>query len=462
MDTGPLALIGNFDPRIDGVDRLRQRTLALVLAGGRGTRLGQLTNWRAKPAVLFGSRFRIVDFTLANCVNSGLHRIAVLTQYKAQSLIRYIQANWSLDRPYGAFVEIVPAQQRLGDDWYVGTADAVYQNIDLLQRQRPDFVLVLGGDHIYKMDYTKILAEHAATQAEVTVACVEVPLEDASSLGVVQIDSRRRIIGWEEKPRSPKTMPGSRDRALASMGIYVFNTDTLFHALGADARDSSSTHDFGHDVVPAAVRNGVSVQAHAFSSSCVGPPGREPYWRDVGTLDSYWEANIELTRCDPRCDVFDCSWPIYAARDSGNPSRFLADARGRHAMLSESLIGGGCTIGAAEIQRSVLFCDLSIDHGARIEESLVLSNAEVGAGVALRRVIVDKYCRLGAGLKVGFDAGNDRRRFHVTPRGITLITPEMLGQRSQPGCGQGWTEEAAAHDEPVESTRKTGLMTEPI
>ena len=415
--------------RYDGDDHLTRRTLAFVLAGGRGSRLGGLTDRRAKPAVPFGSRFRIIDFTLANCVNSDLRRIAVLTQYKAQSLIRHIQDNWSLQRRFGEFVEVVPAQQRLGDGWYAGTANAVLQNVDLIERHRPDFVLVLGGDHVYKMDYSKLLAEHAVSRADLTVACVEIPLEDASSFGVVQIDEARRIIGWEEKPRSPKSMSGSRNRALASMGIYVFDAATLVRALATDAQDDASSHDFGHDLVPGLLRRGLNVHAHLFRNSCVGAKGQEPYWRDVGTLDAYWDANIELTRKAPRFDVFDRSWPIPTTSDFAVPSRFQSDAQGRLMMLTESLVGGGCTIGAAAIHRSVIFSDVRVGHGALIGESVLLPQAEIGDRATLRRVIVGKHCRIPAGLMVGFNAEQDRSRFHVTPRGITLITPEMLGQR---------------------------------
>jgi glucose-1-phosphate adenylyltransferase len=425
--------------RCVGSDHLTQRTLAFVLAGGRGTRLGELTDYRAKPAVPFGSRFRIIDFTLANCVNSDLRHIAVLTQYKAQSLIRHIQHNWSLDRRFGEFIEVVPAQQRLGNGWYVGTANAVFQNIDLIEKQGPDFVLILGGDHVYKMDYSKLLAEHRAKQADVTVACVEVPLEQASSFGVLEVDAARRVTAWEEKPRTPRPMPGRRNEALASMGIYVFNTEALLGALCADAQDCHSLHDFGHDLIPELVRGGFAVYAHSFGDSCVGTPGREPYWRDVGTLDAYWDANIELTSEHSSFDLFDPSWPIPATSEFAIPSRFQSDGQERLTMLSETLIGTGCTIGAAAIHRSVIFSGVRIGHNALIGESVLLPQTEIGAGATLRRVIVDKHCRLPEGLVAGFDAEHDRRRFHVTQRGVVLITPEMLGQevRSLTGLQRG-------------------------
>jgi glucose-1-phosphate adenylyltransferase len=414
--------------RATGSEHLAQHTLAFVLAGGRGTRLEPLTDREAKPALPFGGRFRIIDFTLANCINSGLRRIAVLTQYKAQSLINHVQQNWSLDRRFGEFLEVVPAQQRVGEGWYAGTANAIFQNLDLVEQHAPDFVLVLGGDHVYKMDYAKLLADHVAAQADATVACVEVPLEEASSFGVVEVDETRRVIGWQEKPQAPRPMPGSSRRALASMGIYVFDTGTLVRALAADAQDRHSMHDFGFDVIPSLLRGRLAIHAHCFHDSCVGAPGCAPYWRDVGTPDAYWEANLELTRRTSGCDVFDRSWPILTPSDCSQPSRFEADERGRHSVLTQSVIGGGCTIGSATIQRSVLFSEIRVGHGASVDESVVLPGAEIGAGVALRRVIVDRDCKLPPGLAVGFDAEQDRRRFHVTPRGITLITRGMLAQ----------------------------------
>lgn len=414
--------------RCVGADHLTQRTLAFVLAGGRGTRLAELTDYRAKPAVPFGSGFRIIDFTLANCVNSDLRHIAVLTQYKAQSLIRHIQHNWSLDRRFGEFIEVVPAQQRLGDGWYAGTANAVLQNVDLIQRQQPELVLILGGDHVYKMDYSKLLADHRASRADVSVACVDVPLEQASSFGVLEVDETRRVSAWQEKPRLPRSIPGLRNRALASMGIYVFNVEVLLDALATDAREANSSHDFGHDLIPALLSQGFAVHAHSFCDSCIGTPGQSPYWRDVGTLDAYWEANIELTSEGASFDIFDRSWPIPATSEFAIPSRFVSDGQGRLTMLTETLIGTGCTIGAAAIHRSVIFSDVQIGHNALIGESVLLPQCEIGAGATLQRVIVDKHCRLPAGLVAGFDAEHDTQRFHVTPRGITLITPEMLGQ----------------------------------
>lgn len=417
---------------------LMQRTLAIVLAGGRGSRLDPLTQHRAKPAVEFGGCYRIIDFTLANCVNSGLRRVAVLTQYKAQSLIRHLHENWSLSSRLGEFIEPVPAQQRAGDDWYAGTADAVAQNLDLIERIDPEFVLVLGGDHVYKMDYTKLLAEHARWKAEASVACVEVPIESASEFGVVEVDGQHRIVGWQEKPRTARPLPGSRGTVLASMGIYAFRTAALLKALHDDRQAADSGHDFGHDVIPSLLRAGRHVQAHPFAHSCVGAAGCTPYWRDVGTLDAYWAANVELATGEHECDVFDSEWPVPAYRDCGPPTRFQCGQPRGNGIVSSSWVGGGCSIGSAEIRSSIVFNGASVDDGARLEESLVLPRSRVGAGASLRRVIIDHDCEVPEGLRVGFDAEHDRLRFHVTPQGITLITAEMLEHRqAEPGSDFG-------------------------
>ena len=431
LNTGSKArLTGGDLPVSSRVDfeavKVHQRVLAIVLAGGRGSRLGPLTQHRAKPAVAFGGRYRIIDFTLANCICSGVRQVAVLAQYQSQSLLRHLNQNWVLPKSLGEFVEVLPAQQRDGDGWFAGTADAVFKNIDLITKLRPDVVLVLGADHVYKMDYRRLLADHAASGAAVSVACVEVPIEEASDFGVLQVDDALQVVGWQEKPRSPKPMPGSSKTALASMGIYAFDSAALVGALRADHAVETSSHDFGHDVVPALLRAGCPVHAHPFSASCVGTAGTRPYWRDVGTLDAYWEANIDLTRDGEGCDLSTGDWSPPGAADCGPPSRFSADADGRISLLTRSLLGSGCAIGAADIRDSVVFSDVSVGHGAQICESLLLPEAEIGAGVRLHRVIVDQRCRLPAGLVAGFDAEQDRRRFHVTARGITLITAEMF------------------------------------
>jgi glucose-1-phosphate adenylyltransferase len=408
-------------------DRLTQRTVALVLAGGRGERLKQLTTCRAKPAVAFAGKLKIIDFTLSNCVNSGIRRIAVLTQYKAQSLIRHIERGWGfLAASLGEYVDVVPAQQRLGEAWYAGTADAVHQNLDLLRQANVQYVLILAGDHVYKMDYSVMLAEHVAQRADVTVACVEVPLADATSLGVVSVDAEGRIDSFQEKPARPAPRPGTHDRALASMGIYVFDTDFLCERLERDARDSASSHDFGKDVIPGLIRQGARVTAHHFTDSCVNMVGDKPYWRDVGTIDAYWEANIDLTRVTPQLNLYDDQWPILSLQRQLPPAKFVFDDEARRGTAVDSLVSSGCIVSGATVRRSILFSKVRVGDGSLIEDSVVLPNVVVGHGVVLRRVVVDTRCVLPDGFKAGLSPEEDRARFHVTERGIVLITAEML------------------------------------
>jgi glucose-1-phosphate adenylyltransferase len=407
-----------------------RNTVALVLAGGRGTRLGQLTDWRAKPAVPFGGKFRIIDFTLSNCVNSGIRRIGICTQYKAQSLIRHVQRGWSfLDGRFDEFVELLPAQQRIAVDWYRGTADAVYQNLDILVRHDPDYVLILAGDHVYKMDYGKMLEEHRARSAELSIACVEVPLADTSSLGVVQADAAGRVIGFQEKPAEPTPMPGRQDVALASMGIYAFNAEFLYEELHRNANDGNSSHDFGKDVIPGLLKKGASVWVHRFHDSCVNMVEGVPYWRDVGTIDAYWEANIALTKVVPDLNLYDQGWPIWTYQEQLPPAKFVFDEHERRGMAVDSMVSGGDIISGATVKRSVLFSNVCVHEHSSIEDSVVLPDVEVGPHVKLRRTVVDRYCRLPAGLTAGVDPAEDRKHFHVTDKGITLIVPEMLGQQ---------------------------------
>jgi len=409
---------------------LARRTLALVLAGGRGARLGPLTDWRAKPSVPFGGKFRIIDFTLSNCVNSGIRRIGICTQYKAQSLIRHVQRGWSFfDGRFGEFVELLPAQQRVADAWYAGTADAVFQNIDIARRHEPDFVLVTAGDHIYKMDYARMLADHVARGADVTVAAVEVPVDEARSFGVMQVDAGSRVLRFDEKPPQPMPLPWSPGMALASMGIYVFNAQFLYEQLIRDADCADSSHDFGKDVLPWLVAHGARIHAHNFRDSSVGTTGSRPYWRDVGTIDAYWESNIELTHVVPPLNLYDRDWPIWTCQEQLPPAKFVFDDDGRRGGAFDSLVSGGVIVSGSTVRRSVLFNDVHVADGGLIEDSVVLPSVRAGTGVRLRRAIVDKHCRLPDGLVAGFDADADRARFMVTQKGVTLITPEMLGQR---------------------------------
>ena len=412
------------------VSHLTKETYALVLAGGRGTRLQALTDWRAKPAVPFGGKFRIIDFTLSNCVNSGVRRIGVATQYKAQSLIRHVQRGWSfLDGRFEEFVELLPAQQRVTADWYRGTADAVYQNIDILRRHRRKYVLILAGDHVYKMDYTRMLADHVASGAVMTVACVEAPLDDAHQFGVMTVDANWRISAFDEKPQHPAAMPGHADRALASMGIYMFDEAFLYEQLIRDAEDCDSSHDFGKDLIPWLIGAGFHVHAHPFRDSCVNMNQGAPYWRDVGTLDAYWEANMELTRVVPDLNLYDRDWPIWSYQAQMPPAKFVFDDDGRRGMAVDSLVSGGCIISGSTVRRSVLFTNVRVQDYCDIQDCVILPNVEIGNNVTLRRAIVDKHCRLPDGLTAGVDAEADRKRFHVTERGVTVIVPDSLGQR---------------------------------
>ena len=416
-------------PATRSISQLTRSTFALVLAGGRGTRLGQLTDWRAKPAVPFGGKFRIIDFTLSNCVNSGIRRIGICTQYKAQSLIRHVQRGWSfLDGRFDEFVELLPAQQRVAVDWYRGTADAVYQNLDILHRHDPEYVLVLAGDHVYKMDYGRMLEDHVSRGADMSVACIEVPLRDARDLGVMRVDGDQRITGFQEKPDDPAPMPGRPGFALASMGVYAFRASFLYAELDRNARDPGTSHDFGKDIIPALVRRGAAIHAHRFSQSCVNMVEGVPYWRDVGTIDAYWEANIELTRVVPDLNLYDHDWPIWTHQEQLPPAKFVFDDEQRRGVAVDSLVSGGDIISGATVRHSVLFSNVRAWEQSSIEDSVVLPDVDVGRGVVLWRTVVDRYCRLPEGLVVGFDRTEDSRRFHVTENGITLIVPEMLGQ----------------------------------
>jgi glucose-1-phosphate adenylyltransferase len=408
---------------------LAKQSFAIVLAGGRGSRLGPMTDWRAKPAVPFGGKFRIIDFTLSNCLNSGIRRIGIATQYKAQSLITHMHRGWSfLEGRFNEFIELLPAQQRISSDWYKGTADAVYQNLDFLKRQDARVVLVLAGDHVYKMDYARMIDEHVARRADMTIGCVEAPLAEATQLGVMEVDDRFHVIGFQEKPAAPRAIPGRPDMALGSMGIYVFNADFLYEQLIRDANDDASQHDFGHSIIPHLIENKYRVFAHRLRDSCTQLNEGEPYWRDVGTIDAYWEANLELTRVEPALDLYDQSWPIWTYQEQVPPAKFVFNAEGRRGAAVDSMISGGCIISGSLVERSLLFSSVRVHSFCTIDEAVILPNVEIGRGAQLRRVIIDKGARIPPGMRAGFDPDEDRKRFHVTEKGITLITPDMLGQ----------------------------------
>ncbi|MEW5789351.1 MAG: glucose-1-phosphate adenylyltransferase [Pseudomonadota bacterium] len=412
------------------VSLLTKNTVALILAGGRGSRLKQLTDWRAKPAVPFGGKFRIIDFPLSNCMNSGIRRIGVITQYKAHSLIKHVQRGWGFLRgEFNEFVELMPAQQRIDEDtWYRGTADAIYQNLDILRVYKPEYVLILAGDHIYKMDYGEMIANHVRNEADMTVACIEVPLKEASAFGVMATNEEGRVVDFVEKPDSPPPMPGKPDVALCSMGIYVFNAAFLFEQLVRDADDSHSDHDFGKDIIPHLIRTGYRVYAHSFTDSCVHGEDEPAYWRDVGTVDAYWEANLDLSRVTPELNLYDKDWPIWTYQEQLPPAKFVFDEDQRRGKAVDSMVSGGCIISGATVRKSVLFSNVRVKEGAYLEEAVVLPDVTVGEGAILKQVVIDKGCKIPPGMTIGVDRAADEKRFLVTGKGVTLVTPEMLGQ----------------------------------
>ena len=406
--------------------RMPRRAMALVLAGGRGSRLKHLTDIRCKPAVYFGGKFRIIDFVLSNCMNSGMRRIGVLTQYKSHSLLRHLQRGWAfLKSEMNEFIDLLPAQQRLDDEsWYRGTADAVWQNLDIIRANTPDYIVVLAGDHIYKMDYARMLSDHIECRANVTVGCIEVPRDQASEFGVMAINHDRKVIDFLEKPAEPPTVPGKADVSLASMGIYIFTAKYLYSLLAEDQADQQSTHDFGRDVIPRAVSQG-EVSAHPFGMSCVFNTDHGHYWRDVGTVDAYWEANIDLTATAPELNLYDNNWPIWTYQPQLPPAKFVHNAPGRVGTALESLVSGGSII-SGRLDRSLLFSNCRVHSYSKVEWSVLLPSVEIGRHVQLSRCIVDHGVRVPEGLIVGEDPELDAKRFYRTERGITLITRAMV------------------------------------
>ena len=411
-----------------------RQTTALVLAGGRGSRLHALTAQCAKPAVHFGGKFRIIDFVLSNCMNSGVHRIGVLTQYKSHSLLRHLQHGWSfLRNEFNEFIDLLPAQQRVDEEfWYRGTADAVFQNLDILRSHRSKYILILAGDHVYKMDYARLINDHVAQGGQCTVACIEVPLSQASAFGVMTVNAARHITQFDEKPPTPQAMPGKPGFALASMGIYVFNAQYLFDALEADLKDPGSSHDFGKDLIPAMVARG-AVIAHPFGLSCVKTSAQAPsYWRDVGTVDAFWAANIDLTATVPELDLYDREWPIWTYQDTQPPAKFVFDDDGRRGMAVDSLVAGGCIVSGSVVRRSILFTRVHIHSFCHLEEAVVLPGADIGQRCRLRKVVVDEGCQIPPGMVIGWDAKDDARRFYRSPDGVVLVTRAMVGALANP------------------------------
>jgi len=404
--------------------RLTRSTLALILAGGRGSRLRQLTLWRAKPAVPFGGKFRIIDFPLSNCLNSGIRMIGVLTQYKAHSLIQHIQNGWSFLRgEFKEFIELLPAQQRIEDSWYSGTADAVYQNLDIIRTHKPDYVMILAGDHVYKMDYGPMIAHHVDSGADMTVGGIEVPLKDAKAFGVLSVDAEGLVTEFEEKPAEPQPMPGATDTALASMGIYVFNTAFLYEQLIKDADSTYSTHDFGHDIIPQLI-NKYRVSCYPFRDSLLE---QSAYWRDVGTIDSFWQANLELIGVVPELNLYDEHWPIWTYQEQLPPAKFVFDDDDRRGMALDSMVSGGCLISGATVRHSLLFSNVRVNSFAALQDVVVLPNVQIGRNCRITRAVIDKWCEIPDGMVIGEDPEKDAERFHVSPGGIVLVTPEMLG-----------------------------------
>ncbi len=407
---------------------LARHAMAYVLAGGRGSRLMELTAWRAKPAVYFGGKSRIIDFALSNAFNSGIRHIAVATQYKAHSLIRHLVRGWNFLRPISnESFDILPASQRVSEGcWYSGTADAVFQNIDIIESHNPKYIAILAGDHVYKMDYELMLQQHVAQGADVTVGCLEVPREEASSFGVMDVDEEDVICSFLEKPDDPPPMPGKPDISLASMGIYVFDTKFLLDQLRRDAADTTSSHDFGHDVIPYIVRNGRAV-AHSFQRSCVRSEAEiGSYWRDVGTIDAYWSANIDLTAVVPELDIYDGEWPIWTFSEITPPAKFVHDEDGRRGMAISSLVSGACVVSGALIRHTLLSTGVRVNSYALVEHAVILPHVEVGRGARLRNVVVDAAVKIPDGLIVGEDPEIDAKRFRRSDRGICLITQPMI------------------------------------
>lgn len=409
------------------VSQLTSNTVAMILAGGRGTRLHQMTKWRAKPAVPFGGKFRIIDFPLSNCFNSGIRKIGILTQYTAGPLIKHIQQGWGFLRgEFGEFINLMPAQQTAqGGDWYKGTADAIYQSIDMLRSHHPDYVLILAGDHIYKMDYGTMLADHVDKNADLTIGCLEVSLEEAKDFGVMGVNENRRVQTFVEKPENPPSIPGRSDIALASMGIYVFNTGFLIEQLIKDAGTKGSKRDFGHDIIPSVIDSYI-VNAYPFLNL---QNGEQSYWRDVGTIDSYWTSNMELIGIDPGLNLYDKTWPIWTYQAQTPPAKFIFDDQDRRGHALDSMVSGGCIISGAMVKRSLLFNDVKVNSYAQVTDSVVLPEVIIGRSCRIHKAVIEKGCHIAEGTVIGEDRAADEKRFHVSSGGVVLVTPEMLGQQ---------------------------------
>lgn len=408
--------------------QLTKQAMALVLAGGRGSRLHQLTDNRAKPAVYFGGKFRIIDFALSNCLNSDIRRIGVVTQYKSHSLLRHLQRGWSFLRSeLNEFIDLLPAQQRINEEhWYRGTADAVYQNIDIIRSYAPEYIVILAGDHIYKQDYSVMLQDHVANGSGCTIGCIEVPKEEAFAFGVMGIDNNRSITSFIEKPANPATMPNDPTKSLASMGIYIFDSKYLFELLDDDINNPNSTHDFGKDIIPKVVSEGRAL-AHPFGMSCVQmTETHAPYWRDVGTVDAYWAANLDLASNMPELNIYDKTWPIWTHQEQLAPAKFVPDSKGTNGNIQNTLISGGCIVTGSEITHTVIFSRVRINSGCNIKEAVILPNTLIGENCRLSKVVIDRGCVIPDGMVIGEDPKLDALRFHRSEGGVVLVTKQML------------------------------------
>ncbi len=405
------------------VSSLTRSTMGIIMAGGRGSRLKQLTLNRAKPATPIAGKFRIIDFPLSNCVNSGIRQILVLTQYKAHSLIQHVRRGWGFLRgEFGEFIEIVPAQQQVGEVWYRGTADSVYQNLQIIEEHHPEHVVILAGDHMYKMDYGPMIAHHVENEADLTVGVLRVPLAEGREFGILTTDKSNRVTRFAEKPEQPEPTPDNPDLALASMGIYIFDRELLSEILRADAEDDESAHDFGKNIIPNAIKDR-KVFAYPFADV---ETRAQSYWRDVGNVDAYFDANMELVQVTPELDLYDESWPIWTYQEQSPPAKFVLDEEGRRGTAINSMVSGGCIISGAVVRRSVLFSNVRVDEGSQLDSAVILPNVTIGKNCQITRAVVDENCVIPDGTKIGVNSEEDATRYYITKHGVALVTPDML------------------------------------
>lgn len=407
------------------ISNLTRDTYALILAGGKGSRLYELTEWRAKPATYFGGKFRIIDFPLSNCINSGVRKVGVATQYKSHSLIRHVNRAWGhFKKELGESIEILPASQRYGEQWYAGTADAVFQNIDIIKHELPKYVMILSGDHIYQMDYGLMIAQHVESGADMTVCCIEVPTEEAAgAFGVMTVDENNKVQRFDEKPAKPSEVPGKPGITLASMGNYVFNTEFLFEQLKKDNKTEGSSGDFGHDIIPSIIESH-NVYAYPF----IDPEtGGQPYWRDVGTLDSFWEANMELVAPEPQLNMYDNTWPIWTYQEQSPPAKFVFDEESRCGSAIDSTAAAGVIVSGSKVTKSLLFTQVRVNSYSEVDQAVILPGAIIGRHCKIKKVIIDRSVTIPDGLNIGIDHEQDKANgFRVTDKGVVLVTREMI------------------------------------